>query len=258
MTSSLPRRRSTTELQQRCPAKHTRYRRDNPAYGPADRTGIRHCKPTPRLVKRKNQPPQPAPAGIICRRPPGVPSRRLPEFRGVRQPPSLVYRPAAPAAGTARRVARGVARWCADLREDPGRLWRGPVPRLLGLVLLGLAAVLGLHWLIGGLAGRTLALPSEQVAPRATLYVACTNAGCWAAYTTQQPMDFKAWPMKCEKCGALTVYRATLCPTCRQWYAVAPGQPPACPHCAAKTAVPDSKPASIDPQKSRDDAEDPW
>jgi hypothetical protein len=148
--------------------------------------------------------------------------------------------------------------WRAELRADPGRLWRGPVPRLVGLIALGVVAVLGINWLISGLAARTLSLPSEQAAPRATLFVACTNAGCRAEYTTQQPLDFKAWPLKCEKCGNPTVYRATQCPSCRHWYASAPGQPPGCPHCTAKAAAAASKPSPTGPQKSRDDAEDPW
>ena len=159
------------------------------------------------------------------------------------------------------RLAEWPARWRAwraDLREDPAKLVRGPVPRLVGLVLLGLIVVLGLHWLISGLASSALALPEAKAVPLATLYVACTNPACRAEYTTRQPMDFKAWPLKCAKCGAPTVYRASLCPTCRHWYAVALGQPPACPHCAAKAAAAASQPSSPDPKKSRDDAEDPW
>ena len=148
--------------------------------------------------------------------------------------------------------------WRADVRQDPGRLWRGPVPRLAGLVLLGVVAVLGIQWLISGLAAATGSPTAGIAAPRATLYVACTNPACRAHYTTQQPTDFKAWPLTCEKCGAKLVYRAVLCPTCHHWYAVVPGTSLACPFCAEKKTAAESKSPTSNPQESRDYAEDPW
>ncbi|MBN2446821.1 MAG: hypothetical protein JXO22_08850, partial [Phycisphaerae bacterium] len=98
---------------------------------------------------------------------------------------------------------------------------------------------------------------SEPPTAMATIHVACTNPDCLADYVTQVPMDFKAWPMKCRQCGQQTVYRAALCHKCRQWYAVRPGQPRECPHCA-RPPEPAAAPADTKPEEHTDDDEDGW
>lgn len=163
------------------------------------------------------------------------------------------------------RVREGLAglparwrEWREGFRADPAILWRTPVLRVAALVALLLAAGLTLRWAIGLLAPGGRGQVFEQPTPWATLYVACTHPDCRAAYTTQQPMDFKAWPLKCERCGRPTVYRATRCPACRQWFASVPGAPATCPRCAEKTAAPQPAELPRRPSATGDDSEDPW
>ena len=148
-------------------------------------------------------------------------------------------------------------RWREGFRQEPGKIWYSPLARTAVLVVLVIAAILTVNWLAQGLVSGEKAWRVGEGTRWATLYVSCTNPACRAHYRTQQPMDFAAWPLKCEKCGQDAVYRATRCPECRHWYAVAPAGPPGCPFCAEKKAaqIPsESRPAA----KTSDDAEDPW
>ncbi len=138
-----------------------------------------------------------------------------------------------------------------DLRPTPEWV-RSVIVRVGVPLLVILVLVVAVRWL------RALAQPgsraaTEEATPTATLFVACTDAGCRAEYTVQRPRDFREWPLTCERCGGTTVARAALCPTCRHWYAGTP----ACPHCAARAAAAQPTTAPV-PQKRADDAEDPW
>jgi len=156
------------------------------------------------------------------------------------------------------RLAELPDRWRAareGFREDPTRIWYSPLTRVAALVLLGIAAGVGAIKLAGALTPGGQ-LRAEKPTSVATVYVACTNPGCRVGYTAHVPRNFKDWPLKCEKCGQLTVYRATLCPTCRRWFATTPGAEPVCPFCrererAAAASQPERRSASPDD-------EDPW
>ena len=126
----------------------------------------------------------------------------------------------------------GFRRVRSDLRADPGMLWRNPAARLFGWIALGVAVLLGTHAVIGHYVGAG-SRSAEQPTLMATLYVACTNPACRATGTIERPRDFSAWPVRCDKCGQMSAYRATeTCPKCGRRYATAPGQPAGCPFCA--------------------------
>lgn len=149
--------------------------------------------------------------------------------------------------------------WRENIKQDPAALWQGPISRLLLLALVGTALLLGIRWLSTSLSALPPEMKNEEPTPFATLYVACTNPDCLAHYTTQQPMDFDNWPLTCEQCGQPTVYRATRCPDCRQWFATTPDQPETCPHCTAREHERrESETPAIVPREHSDDAEDPW
>ncbi len=174
------------------------------------------------------------------------------------QRPSLAELPHRLREGAA-GLRAGWREWREGVRQEPGRLWHSPLTKIGLLIVLALVAVLALQWfgsalVPGGLSWRL----EEEGTPWATLYVACTNPACRANYTTQQARDFKSWPLKCEKCGQETVYRATRCPDCRHWYAPAPGGAPFCPFCAEKKAEQKPIEAPPAPIKKTDDSEDPW
>jgi hypothetical protein len=163
------------------------------------------------------------------------------------------------------RVREGLAglperwrQWREGFREDPARLWYSPPVRIAAYSVLGVAALLAAYWLAQGLVPGGTGSRLEEGPGWATLYVCCTNATCRAHYTIRQPRDFKAWPMKCDRCRQPTVYRGTRCKECRHWYAVAPGGPTDCPFCAARKAAQKPKEAPRDRSKTADDAEDPW
>jgi hypothetical protein len=121
------------------------------------------------------------------------------------------------------------------------------------LLLLGAWAV---TWFVAGLTpGGT---QFAERTPWATLYVACTNPACRATYSTQKALDFDEWPLTCERCGQATVYRASRCPKCKAWFATAPGEQPACPHCAARRLREEAIDTEVRPRPTGDDAEDPW
>jgi hypothetical protein len=154
----------------------------------------------------------------------------------------------------------GWREWREGVRQEPARLWHSPLTKIGLLIVLGLLAILAVQWFGSALVPGGLSWRLEDQATReATLFVACTNPACRASYTTQQPRDFKDWPLKCEKCGQQTVYRATHCRECRHWYALTPGGPPGCPFCAQKRAEQKKleAPPPPAPEKS-DDSEDPW
>lgn len=143
--------------------------------------------------------------------------------------------------------------WREDVGKDPSLLFRA-LPLRLGLwLVLGLGVFFGLRAVIGAITP-----PSGQfeTATRdATLYVACTNPDCRAAYRTSRPMDFHDWPITCEKCAQRTVERAIQCARCRSWYVK--GTPGGCPRCAKPTSKPTASRATSRPV-DRDDAEDGW
>lgn len=143
------------------------------------------------------------------------------------------------------------------LREDPLALFRTPAVRVTGLIVIGIVVILLIKWFVEGLQP-TGSLAFQEATPYALLYVACANPDCRAAYTTRQPMDFDSWPLTCEKCGQPTVYRATLCKTCGHWFAVPPGTPAACPHCAQQTATAPAEQTHPTSGTRTDDDEDPW
>jgi hypothetical protein len=145
-------------------------------------------------------------------------------------------------------------------QEDPAAIWHSPLTRIAGWILLGIV-ILVIGWLLIGMISPpdTGGGAFTTATPTATLYVACSNPNCAHDYTTRQKMDFDDWPLICPECGQESVYRATRCDVCRQWYSTAPGAPDACPHCAARAA---QKPVEAAPTPDRpavsDDAEDPW
>ena len=157
------------------------------------------------------------------------------------------------------QLAGWAARW-RDYRASPREtnlaLRRGLL--YVGIVIvIVLAVFLGVRWLTGWITPGGLGALADQPSPTATLYVACTNPNCRTFDTVIKPLDFKDWPLRCSKCGGLTVYRATQCPTCRQWYARAPGGPVGCPFCAEKARKAEPPPVQKPSQRS-DDEEDPW
>lgn len=147
--------------------------------------------------------------------------------------------------------------WRAACREDPAALWRNPVVRLVGLCGLVILLVLGLNALVSALTPRGAGDAGfVEATPLATLHVACTNPDCRAAYTVKLPMDHATWPLKCEKCGQSTVYRATRCRACRRWFATAPGAATECPFCRPADAP--TPPVAPTGRSGTDDDEDPW
>jgi hypothetical protein len=154
-------------------------------------------------------------------------------------------------------VKATVRQWWSDVQTDPSLLWRTTIIRVLFWVILGICAFVVVRGLSRSLLPTAERASPEEAAPLATLYVACVNPSCLEAYTTQQPMDFSAWPLVCRKCAQQTVYRAKPCRKCGRWYATAPGTEDRCPHCAL--------PEPEEPEEARDtrpahpdDAEDPW
>lgn len=148
-------------------------------------------------------------------------------------------------------------RWREDLSNDHTLFWRTPAVRIALWILLGVALLIGLRSLISFFAPAGAGRDFTAATPTATLYVACTNPQCLHTEAVQRPMDFKDWPLTCTACGVESVYRASLCDRCRNWYAVAPGKPDLCPACAAR----DAKAAPVVEQvgpKNPDDEEDDW
>jgi ribosomal protein L40E len=135
-------------------------------------------------------------------------------------------------------VGARVHEWGRDVQEDPSLLWRTTLLRVSFWVILGVIALLVVRGVSRSLLPASALRSSSVPAPQATLYVACVNPSCLETYTTQQAMNFRAWPLTCRKCAQQTVYRAKLCRKCRHWYATAPGTPDQCPFCArADSAV---------------------
>ena len=148
--------------------------------------------------------------------------------------------------------------WRDDLKADHSLFWRTTAVRIGLWILLGVAVLIGLRALMG-ISGFSAVGPlREEPTPLATLYVACTSPVCRHPYVSRQAMDFNDWPLKCPQCEAESVYRAHLCPECREWYAIAPQTPGACPTCADRAAA--RAPSDDDSAKSSnpDDDEDDW
>jgi len=145
--------------------------------------------------------------------------------------------------------------WRQRLSEDPMAILHSPLVRVVLAVAALLLIVLGVSWLVGGLAPGN-AGRFEEATPTATVHVACADPACGATYSTQVSLEFADWPLVCEKCGQPTVCRAKRCPTCGGWVANPPGQTVKCPHCTRK-AKPKPTEAPAKP-KLGDDEEDPW
>ena len=146
--------------------------------------------------------------------------------------------------------------WQAELKDDPTLLWRTPAVRIGLYLILGIALLLSVRWATHSLAGAGAG--ADPARKMATVFVACTNPECLKSGSARVAMDFKEWPLKCETCGQLTVYRATICKTCRNWYAVGPSGPEGCPFCRKKAEA--NKPTTKPKAKTAnsDDAEDGW
>ncbi len=149
-----------------------------------------------------------------------------------------------------------------DLREgfrkDPSVFLSSRLVRLGLVLLLAVLAIFVVNWFIGGLTPSTGAGRFEEPTPWATLYVACTNPDCLAHSNMQVTMDFDQWPLTCEKCEQQTVYRATRCAVCRDWYAQQAGQADECPHCEVRAHQRAAEQTPDRPQQTGDDAQDPW
>jgi hypothetical protein len=157
----------------------------------------------------------------------------------------------------AAKLRGNLRQWSADVREDPGLLWRTPAIRVAFWLGVGLVAFFAARFAANAILPADADAEFKQPTQLATLYVACINPECRESYTTRQPMNFSAWPLTCRKCGRATVYRATLCPTCHHWFATVPGREHNCPFC--RTPEPD-EPESMPPANpiDPDDAEDGW
>lgn len=149
------------------------------------------------------------------------------------------------------------AQWRSDVRRNPGLLFQS-LPVRVAFWLLG-ACVLYfvISWVIVG-ANRQGAVVVEQATPTATLYVACTNPDCLKAATVTQPRNFKEWPLKCEHCGQMSMHRATLCKSCREWFATSPGGPVECLLCKRNTKKAAASQPTRKVPENRDDREDGW
>ncbi len=264
-TSSLPRRRSTTELQQHYPATcfSARHRRRGILHTPADQTGIGNCKTPLRLVKRKNWRVFPALANLRARLRPG----RFPDPapRQARSPGRAMW------ANLLDIIQEAWGRLRPRLRELPRAISerlrlssRASAVRigLWTLLVIGLLATV--RWAVLAITAASTEPVPVKARRMTTIQVACVDPACRASFRTRQTVDFRDWPMKCERCGALSVYRAQPCPACKRWFAVAPGQAAVCPFCpagppgaTAQPRVPPAKPAAS--QRARtDDDDDPW
>lgn len=151
-----------------------------------------------------------------------------------------------------------VRHWRDEIAREPTAVFQSPPVRIALWIVAGVVVLLTARGLIGG-----LTLPGggkgwEKATPWATLYVACTVPACRHTWSTQQPLDFKDWPLTCEKCRGPSGFRAALCSACRRWSATPPGAATGCPFCA-EAAEKRAAPASQPSQKKRgDDEEDPW
>lgn len=154
-----------------------------------------------------------------------------------------------------RQAAR---QWWGEVRKEPRQFWSSALVRYsvyliaaAGLFFLARGVI---HWSTPGPSGPAADEPTKL----ATLHVSCVNPDCIAVYVTRQPMDFKSWPRKCDRCGQPTVYRAELCPVCRGWVARVPGAAPQCPTCAARAAATQAAKKSTSRPSGGDDSEDGW
>lgn len=140
-----------------------------------------------------------------------------------------------------------------DVRNDPAVLWRTQPVRVAFLIVLGIALLLAARQASGLLLPAADELSAEQPTQTATVYVACGNPDCGACYQAHPPMDFRAWPLVCEKCGQPTAFRAAPCHECGAWHPDVGGEPPCL---AARKAAP--PPAAASAPTDPDDREDPW
>lgn len=145
--------------------------------------------------------------------------------------------------------------WKAELRENPAQFLSSPLVRypvyLLIAVALFFAVRFAIHAWTPAAAGRNFEQPTQT----ATLYAACSDAGCREAFKAAVPMNWNGEPLTCPRCKRQTGARAKLCDRCRGWYV--PGGTAGCPLCAERERAA-SRPARERPQRSGDDAEDGW
>jgi hypothetical protein len=127
-----------------------------------------------------------------------------------------------------------VADWFAAVREEPYLIWQTPAIRYAVYGVGGLMLV----WIVTGIVSAMVPPPPAGAQPRATtadFHVLCTNPSCGEHFVINRKFGFKAFPVKCIKCGLNTGYAARKCnsSTCRgRW--VVPFKEEAvhkCPHC---------------------------
>lgn len=152
--------------------------------------------------------------------------------------------------------------WVEDIRKDPA-LFFSPMPVRIATWIIGAIIILILVRVgVATFAPTKAGTEFEAATAEASIMVACTNRGCNKTYMAHPEIGFKDWPMTCTTCANPTVYRATLCRSCRTWFARPPGSAPGCPFCderaaqekAARQAA--SKPTTR--SKDKHDEDDGW
>jgi DNA-directed RNA polymerase subunit RPC12/RpoP len=75
----------------------------------------------------------------------------------------------------------------------------------------------------------------EMIAPTVVDYaLKCSHSECGEEFTTKLPMVYKKFPAKCPKCGELSAFIMTRCPSCNAPYALDLKHPlDKCPKCNA-------------------------
>lgn len=147
------------------------------------------------------------------------------------------------------------------VREDPAAVANSPVVKIGIWIVIALTGLIAVQWFLAAVTPKPANFGNDQPTPYSTLYVACTNLDCLAAYTSQQKMTFTGWPLKCDKCGQKSIYRARRCGTCREWFAKASGPPTEsspCPLCARKRAAEVKTVEEKKKANNPDDEEDGW
>lgn len=149
------------------------------------------------------------------------------------------------------------SQWRSDVLRNPALLFQSLPVRITIWLLGAFALYMIISWVVVG-ANRQGVVVVEQATPTATLYVACTNSECLKSATVTQSRNFKEWPLKCENCGKLSLYRATLCKACREWFSAAPGGPAECLLCKRKAIKATVSQPVKKLSEDRDDREDGW
>lgn len=152
--------------------------------------------------------------------------------------------------------------WRDNMRKDPAAFFEPQPVRIalwaFGALLVLLLVKLGISIFAPTKAGTNF----EEATAEASIMVACTNRGCNKSYMANPPKDFKNWPMTCSTCANQSVYRASLCKSCRAWYARPPGSAPGCPFCEEREqkakADADAKKKPTTRSSDKHDRDDDW